>query len=610
VVVTQNDPADSVAALSNPGVTQVVSLSDSAETQTQQDANSTLVASGDVGTLDVGSSSTAGTTVTLSSGEQLQIAPNGSTAVGSLAAPGVVVYPTAGADPETVFQTPTDGSSVLNVDNIIATSSTSTTISYGVTGEQTQVVDDPSSGGALIESSDQADLLDASGASAVDASGATVPASIQVTNDQTIEVSVAPTSGAQYPIVVSFSLREPTAQSPDSDSLDSTGSPDGVVLDGAADATAAESPSWMRSASTSCDLTNSNDGCQNRLLRRFQPVLYMNNDEIFAPISVTAFAHHGWVQKVDATSYAGFVWRSSAHDVTTPSGRGADYSNAAYLSQWSGSHHYYRVTTKGLCPLHYNLQHMWTCAYSADQYDSGSNPYSLLHSTYSRFWTVPASDSWAYNSGTRYVLQYWYFYWGDDYFNGRLFQQHEGDWEYAQVELGANLQPRMVDISQHNCGERLPWSAVARSSTYGPNHAQLFVARGSHSLWFRPGIKELSSGRCSNYGVGSAKGAVFKSAYGHWYDRPPDSTSLGIRLAPGTAGSSVRRSQLLRVSYSQTPFLSYTGYWGGGEYAGVAGVKTLHTDWKGPANIGWKAGMLHPMDAVHGWEVRSAGNAL
>jgi protease PrsW len=74
------------------------------------------------------------------------------------------------------------------------------------------------------------------------------------------------------------------------------------------------------------------------------------------------------------------------------------------------------------------------------------------------------------------VLQYWLFYYYNDWFN-----KHEGDWELIQVMLSPEGEPQHVVLSQHHGGTRRVWrDAQVEEGT----HPVAYVALGSHANYF------------------------------------------------------------------------------------------------------------------------------
>jgi hypothetical protein len=80
--------------------------------------------------------------------------------------------------------------------------------------------------------------------------------------------------------------------------------------------------------------------------------------------------------------------------------------------------------------------------------------------------------------GVRKVLQYWLFYYFNDWWN-----RHEADWEVAMVYLGDDDRPIAAACSSHLAGTWRPWRAV-EDVTDTQTHPRIYVARGSHAMYF------------------------------------------------------------------------------------------------------------------------------
>lgn len=74
------------------------------------------------------------------------------------------------------------------------------------------------------------------------------------------------------------------------------------------------------------------------------------------------------------------------------------------------------------------------------------------------------------------VIQYWLFYYYNDWFN-----KHEGDWEMVQVILSEVGDPQWVVLSQHHGGTRRSWQSI---QTVDGTHPAVYVALGSHANYF------------------------------------------------------------------------------------------------------------------------------
>ncbi|MGD8566233.1 MAG: Vps62-related protein [Candidatus Bathyarchaeota archaeon] len=82
-------------------------------------------------------------------------------------------------------------------------------------------------------------------------------------------------------------------------------------------------------------------------------------------------------------------------------------------------------------------------------------------------------------SGTYYVIQYWFFY----AFNPGTLNQHQGDWEMIEIILNSVEAPQYAVYSQHFQGERATWNDVEKVDG---THPRVYVAQGSHANYFRP----------------------------------------------------------------------------------------------------------------------------
>jgi hypothetical protein len=96
-------------------------------------------------------------------------------------------------------------------------------------------------------------------------------------------------------------------------------------------------------------------------------------------------------------------------------------------------------------------------------------------------------------------LQYWFFYFLNDYQLSWGFGIHEGDWEMVQFRLDRDKrEPEIAVYAQHSFSEVRPWADVGRladeKTTDGIEPAPgdrdrplVYVGRGSHASYFAPG---------------------------------------------------------------------------------------------------------------------------
>jgi hypothetical protein len=91
----------------------------------------------------------------------------------------------------------------------------------------------------------------------------------------------------------------------------------------------------------------------------------------------------------------------------------------------------------------------------------------------------------------RLWLQYWLWYFYNDYRLAANYGLHEGDWEMVQLRLDGD-RPDYAVYAQHTHAERRPWDRVHKD----PNNADtplVYVARGSHASYFRPGVYQTDA---------------------------------------------------------------------------------------------------------------------
>ncbi len=94
--------------------------------------------------------------------------------------------------------------------------------------------------------------------------------------------------------------------------------------------------------------------------------------------------------------------------------------------------------------------------------------------------------------GSYTVLQYWFFYYFNDWRN-----YHEGDWELVQLNFPSYSSRELLDrgdiplsagFSQHQSGQRMTWSDMQSGGlVFDHTHPFIYVARGSHANYFTPG---------------------------------------------------------------------------------------------------------------------------
>jgi hypothetical protein len=87
----------------------------------------------------------------------------------------------------------------------------------------------------------------------------------------------------------------------------------------------------------------------------------------------------------------------------------------------------------------------------------------------------------------RLWLQYWLWYFYNDYRLTANVGLHEGDWEMVQLRLGEDGAPDYAVFNQHKHAQRRPWDRVEKDP-HNPDAPRVYVARGSHASYFEPGV--------------------------------------------------------------------------------------------------------------------------
>jgi hypothetical protein len=126
----------------------------------------------------------------------------------------------------------------------------------------------------------------------------------------------------------------------------------------------------------------------------------------------------------------------------------------------------------------------------------------------------------------RLWLQYWMWYFYNDYQLALGFGTHEGDWECVQFRIGLDGDaPDVAVYAQHRQGEKRNWEDVEKVPA--GDAPVVYVARGSHAAYFEAGYHQTEA----------------------WYD-----IADGKRPAP--------ELKLEIVEYATHPWMRWPGRWG------------------------------------------------
>lgn len=88
-------------------------------------------------------------------------------------------------------------------------------------------------------------------------------------------------------------------------------------------------------------------------------------------------------------------------------------------------------------------------------------------------------------------LQYWLFYADNPQDRGVVRTgRHEGDWEFMQLRVDARGRPDLATLAQHHWAEGCAWSRLRHVEAGGRAVPVVFVAKGSHATYSRPGVHD------------------------------------------------------------------------------------------------------------------------
>src|SRR6266498_6077349 len=95
------------------------------------------------------------------------------------------------------------------------------------------------------------------------------------------------------------------------------------------------------------------------------------------------------------------------------------------------------------------------------------------------------------DSDGRLWLQYWFWYFYNDYHLAADFGLHEGDWEMVQFRIHDG-EPDLAVYAQHRNAEKRVWSGVKRLAE-NEDTPLVYPGRGSHASYFEPGLYETEA---------------------------------------------------------------------------------------------------------------------
>jgi hypothetical protein len=294
-----------------------------------------------------------------------------------------------------------------------------------------------------------------------------------------------------------------------------------------------------------------------RLLRTYQPVTYLDPAEQFLPGSVQSFIADADLERFDSGSW---VLVDAAPEPGELPGPG---SGTWRLNQDS-------------CSPSFLLGGL-ACYAAAGGEDDGASV------VYGRVARPPGAI----------VLQYWYFYYDNTYSyayppSNFIWQAHEGDWEVVNVVLSEDETPELVGYSQHCLGQRRAWSSTPRLDT----HPIVHVAVGSHANYFSAGIHPI------NIACIPPAAVAFLRASG--LPLPADYAFDGGELTgPREAGGTF--THVRGIDDGQPAWASFQGFWGELQYFhGPAPIGTVVAG-TSPVGPAYHAVWVDPLGTLAGW---------
>lgn len=256
------------------------------------------------------------------------------------------------------------------------------------------------------------------------------------------------------------------------------------------------------------------------LIEDYRPVLYFHPDEIFRPQPVDVLLQTARLRQIRGALPDANVL-STISLARLPAYRDISF----YLDVWLG-----------------------------DEGSSDARNYSALRDYYVKAlspWAggppiVTYAHAVANEANGHITLQYWFFYFYNDWFN-----KHEGDWEMIQVMLDRAGQPQWAVYSQHQGGTRRRWQEVPVEDG---THPVVYVALGSHANYFW-GDELFPHGRV----VGNSQVTVL------------DRTGFAGRVMPAVEVLPDHRPDAQEEPIAELAWMDYGGRWG--EKTAVAGFE-------------------------------------
>lgn len=177
-----------------------------------------------------------------------------------------------------------------------------------------------------------------------------------------------------------------------------------------------------------------------------------------------------------------------------------------------------------------------------------------------------------YTSG-ELAIQYWFFYLYNDFTN-----RHESDWEQITLRLDENFNALEVAYASHTSpGQKKTWQQLEDGIGRQGEHVMAYVARGSHASYFDPGYHGANI--CKTLEIGTVMTICF-SGNRDFNDGQGDVFILDLTeqdMEPTFYDKLYMLDELLSLSDSSS-FVFSNGDYSSGNYIGASRTKDKSTD--------------------------------
>jgi hypothetical protein len=312
------------------------------------------------------------------------------------------------------------------------------------------------------------------------------------------------------------------------------------------------------------------------LLQQYEPVLYFQPQEAWAPETVDRFLSEARLEQQTAAG----KWTTIQPPLPTS-------TNGCSLSPC------YRLDLP--CPL--------SSGVACYEHERSTTADWQHPSVYARLVAVPSgTPPPAGLPAPRYLLRYWLFYRFDDWHSlkKRLWQAHEGDWESITVALSATQQPLFAAYSEHCSGTVHAWAGVRKRAG---THPVAYVALGSHANYFTSAQTGARLTDCLRSYASSSRLAAAERIVSLTGDRVVDQMGTAHPAGPADLPG-VAPLELVQLTLPLPDWARFPGRWSEGQLLWLGSTPrpfTSVSEGRGPATPNW-VGVSIPS----GWHASSS----